>query len=252
MKTRRGYLLFLFTVVCIVPGFSQKYRSSITASLLYDQVIDKALPSYISVRGGSYRLHSDAVRTKTDATPGFSLGYQVNRRIGKRLELYSGLSFSQRRLDYEYTDRSLVARNPRPPRWKRYPLHIEVKRTFSQLTLPVGAMIHLDKHFFVDLGGRVNLTLTASNNKTCDKDLRYKLNILADRSPNKFGLDVFGGAGYTIGRSTISCKYLYGVTPLFPMVDNAYDELIPSKLNYSSVMLSYSLNINAIFSARGK
>ena len=242
----------MFTVVCIVPGFSQKYRSSITASLLYDQVIDKALPSYISVRGGSYRLHSDAVRTKTDATPGFSLGYQVNRRIGKRLELYSGLSFSQRRLDYEYTDRSLVARNPRPPRWKRYPLHIEVKRTFSQLTLPVGAMIHLDKHFFVDLGGRVNVTLAASDKKICEKDLRYKLNTLSNRSPTKIGVEVFGGAGYTVGRSTISCKYLYGITPLFPLVDNAYDELIPSKLNFSSIMLSYSINIDGYFFRKRK
>jgi hypothetical protein len=237
---------------CIVPGFSQTYHSSITVGLLYDQVIDQSLPSYLSVRGGVYKLHTERVQTKTDPTWGFTVGYQVSRNLGKRVALYTGLSFSQRKLEYEYTDRSLIARNPRPPQWVRRPLHIEVKKTFSMVTLPVGMMFHLNKQFFIDLGGRVNVTLAASDKKICEKDLRYKLNILSNRSPTKIGVEVSGGVGYTVGRSTISCKYLYGITPLFPLVDNAYDELIPSKLNFSSIMLSYSINIDGYFFRKRK
>jgi hypothetical protein len=252
MKTRNGFVSFLFVMGCIVPGLSQTYRSSVTAGVLYDQVIDQALPSYLSVRGGVYKLHTERVKTKTNPTLGFTVGYQVNRSISKRIELYSGLSFSLRKLEYEYTDRSLLAQNPRPPRWDRRSLHIEVKKTFSSVTLPIGALIHLNKHFFVDFGGRVNMTLGDSDKKTCDKDLRYKLNILQTQSPNKIGVDVSGGAGYTVGRSTISIKYLYGVTPLFPVVDNAYDQLIPSKLNFSSLMLSYNINIDGYFFRKRK
>src|SRR5687767_10322655 len=99
MKTRNGYAIFLFVMGCIVPGFSQTYRSSVTAGLLYDQVIDQALPSYLSVRGGVYKLHTERVQTKTNPTLGFTAGYQVNRSVSKRIELYSGLSFSLRKLE---------------------------------------------------------------------------------------------------------------------------------------------------------
>lgn len=245
-------MLLLLVVGCIAPGFSQTYHSSVTAGLLYDHVIDKALPSYLSVRGGTYRLYSEGVDTKTNATWGFTVGYQISRTLNDRIELYTGLSFSQRKLDYEYTDHSLIAQNPRPPHWDRRPLHVEVKKTFSMMTLPVGVMLHLNKHFFADLGGRVNVTLSASDKKICDKALQYKLNVLSNRSPTKIGVDVSAGAGYTVGRSTISLKYLYSVTPLFPLVDNAYDELIPSKLNFSSVLLAYSINLDGDFFRRRK
>jgi len=245
MFMRLRFLLFLLVVANV--SFAQKFRSKIYFAAIYDNVQIHQIPSYIEIPALDFRIYNEGIYNTATPQLSFELGYGIEKNWKGSKKLYSGLNFSYRRMTLSYIDNNLYYLRIIDGQVTEVYFEAEVIRNLAMIQLPLGITLPISKKLNFDFAARNNFVVKVfSEEHVKDKAFDYKLYSLAQRSPNKYMLEVSAGFKYVWPSCAVGLKYIQGLTPVYPDMENAYNQLIPSKLYFSSILLSVEIHLGKI------
>lgn len=240
-------------VFCSHVADAQKFRGAIHFSVLYDDMLIRRIPSYIEVHGLNFAIHTEGIYNKSTPKMSMEGGYRIETDWGALKKLYTGVTLGYRRVDVSYFDKNLYYLKLSNGEITEISFEADVKRNFTMIQIPVGITVPLRKGLAVDFSARNNFILKVSSSESVnDRSFEYKLITLERRSSSKYMLELSGGITYSWPSCTIGLKYIQGLTPLYPDTENAYNQIIPSKLYFSSVSLLLEASLGKLFRQNNK
>lgn len=242
MFMRLGFLLFLSIVAN--ESFAQKFKSKIYFAAIYDNLQIHQIPSYIEIPALDFRIYNQGIYNTATPQLSFEFGYGIEKNWKGSKKLYSGLTLSYRRMTLSYVDNNLYYLRILDGQVTEVYFEAEVIRNLAMIQLPIGITLPVSKRVNFDFAARNNFVLKVfSEEHVDDKTFDYKVYSLEQRSPNKYMLEVSAGFKYMWPSCAVGLKYIQGLTPVYPDMENAYNQMIPSKLYFSSIVLSLDIHL---------
>lgn len=246
-------LVLLFLLLNTTVSRAQAFRSKVHLTGLYDNILINTIPSYIEIHGLNSPIHTRGIYNTSKPKMSIELGYALERTWGIKKKIYSGVSLGYRRVDLSYVDKNLYYLRVANGEITEVFFIANVERNFLMLQIPLGVSFSIVKGLHFDLSFRNHFVLDVSSKENLnDKSFDYRLATIERRMHNKYLLEMSAGFMYQWPLYAIGLKYIQGLTPLYPDTNNAYNEIIPSKIYFSSVAVTVEINLRNLFGQNNK
>jgi len=243
----QSLLYAIIAIFCCVIARAQT-RTSLSFGIQRNDFVVNDIPSYINV-DSALSIPVEGVYLKSSAGYGVSLGASVEKEIGRWLDLRTGFALDYRRTQVTYFNDNLFFFDNN----NYQSLAIDINRNFLMLQIPIGMMIPLNHYFFVDVSFINNLILSAkTDEKTNDTSFDYTLVTLDNRPTRRMILEAALGLGYKNTRYAIRIDYVRSINTLQKKSGNAYNQIIPADLYFSTVKLTFDITLHSLFSRKNK
>lgn len=251
MPKRIFFLVWLVFSCHLV--LAQKFKRGVHFAVLYDNTLIQRIPFYVERNGFNFAINTNGIHNTSKPMVSLEGGYRIEMKWGMSKKIYSGVSIGYRRAHLSYFDQNLSCLKLSNGEITEISFRADVKQNFVMIQLPLGIVLPLAKNFDLDFAARNNFIVDVSSTESVnDGTFEYKLYTLDRRSASSFILELSTGIRYQWSRYRIGVAYIQGLTSLYPDTKNAHNQIIPSKVYFSSVSFSLDVTLEKLLGQNDK